>query len=80
MSFAAVHKHVAVLERAGVVTKHRRGRESLVRGNVAAMSEAMGVLDRLEAVWRRRVERMDELLAEPPTDGREGRHSGGDRP
>src|SRR4029453_10968980 len=31
MSFAAVQKHVAVLERAGLVTKERRGREQLVR-------------------------------------------------
>ena len=35
MSFAAVQKHVAVLEVAELVTKRRRGREQLVRGNVA---------------------------------------------
>src|SRR5262245_51166847 len=37
MSFAAVQKHVAVLERAGLVSKQRRGREQLVRTEAAAM-------------------------------------------
>lgn len=65
MSFAAVQKHVAVLERAGLVTKRRQGREQLVRGNVAAVRDARLLLDRLEAVWRGRIERMEDLLAQP---------------
>ena len=52
MSFAAVQKHVAVLERAGLVTKQRRGREQRVSGSPGALREAHEVLDRLEAVWR----------------------------
>jgi DNA-binding transcriptional ArsR family regulator len=64
MSFAAVQKHVAVLERAGLVTKHRRGREQLVRTDGDAVSRARGVLDELEAAWRGRVRRMAALLAE----------------
>ena len=63
MSFAAVQKHVAVLERAGLVTKERRGREHLVAGNPAALRAAHDVLDRLELVWRERIARMDDLLA-----------------
>ncbi len=74
MSFAAVQKHVAVLERAGLVTKERRGREHLVAGNPAALRAAHDVLDRLELVWRERVARMDDLLAADPTpDGRNTR-------
>ncbi|MFL5537888.1 MAG: ArsR/SmtB family transcription factor [Longimicrobiaceae bacterium] len=68
MSFAAVQKHVAVLERAGLVTKQRRGREHLVAGNPAALRAAHDALDRLELVWRERVARMDDLLATDPSD------------
>ena len=63
MSFAAVQKHVAVLERAGLVTKQRRGREHLVAGNPASLHAAHDALDQLELIWRDRVARMDDLLA-----------------
>lgn len=66
MSFAAVQKHVAVLQRAGLVTKERRGREQLVRTDGAVVEQARQVLDQLEAAWRGRVDRMAELLAEVP--------------
>jgi DNA-binding transcriptional ArsR family regulator len=66
MSFAAVQKHVAVLERAGLVTKERRGREQLVRTDGAAVERARRALDELEAAWRGRVERMAALIAEVP--------------
>ena len=62
MSFAAVQKHVAVLERAGLVTKERRGREQLVRTDPEAVHRARQVLDKLEAIWRGRVSRMSHLL------------------
>jgi len=62
MSFAAVQKHVAVLERAGLVTKQRKGREHLVAGNPDALRAAHEALDRLELLWRDRVSRMDDLL------------------
>ena len=65
MSFAAVQKHVAALERAGLVTKTRRGREQRVRGEVAAVRGVHGLLDELEALWRRRIDRMGQVLAEP---------------
>jgi DNA-binding transcriptional ArsR family regulator len=64
MSFAAVQKHVAVLERAGLVTKERRGREQLVRTDAGAVGRARRALDELEATWRRRVDRMSDLLAQ----------------
>jgi DNA-binding transcriptional ArsR family regulator len=70
MSFAAVHKHVAVLEQAGLVTKERRGREQLVRTEGDAVNRARQVLDELEADWRGRVDRMAELLAEGRERGR----------
>jgi DNA-binding transcriptional ArsR family regulator len=66
MSFAAVQKHVAVLERAGLVTKQRRGREQLVRSDPDAVRRARQALDELEAAWRGRVDQMVDLLAQNP--------------
>jgi DNA-binding transcriptional ArsR family regulator len=65
MSFAAVQKHVVVLERAGLVSKQRRGREQRVRGNLEALRAAHRLLDQLEALWRARLDRIDDILAEP---------------
>ncbi|MDQ0717014.1 DNA-binding transcriptional ArsR family regulator [Streptomyces luteogriseus] len=64
MSFAAVQKHVAVLERAGLVTKQRSGREQLVRTDPDAVGRARQALDELESAWRGRVDRMARILAE----------------
>jgi DNA-binding transcriptional ArsR family regulator len=69
MSFAAVQKHVAVLEAAELVTKRRQGREQLVAGNVETVREASRVLDHLEALWRGRIDRIGEILAEDPSEG-----------
>lgn len=69
MSFAAVQKHVAVLEGAELVTKRRRGREHLVSGNVRAVRHASRLLDELEALWRSRLDRFGEVLAENPDEG-----------
>jgi DNA-binding transcriptional ArsR family regulator len=71
MSFAAVQKHVAVLERAGLVVKERHGREQLVRTDRSALGRARGVLDELETTWRGRVDRMTDLLAQVPEPGQD---------
>jgi DNA-binding transcriptional ArsR family regulator len=63
MSFAAVQKHVAILERAGLVTKVRIGRRKVVRTNREALRVARRLLDRYEDLWRGRVDRMDALVA-----------------
>jgi len=68
MSFAAVQKHVAVLEEAGLVTKHPRGRERIVRGNPDQIARARTVLVRLEELWRARFSQLDAVLAEPTAD------------
>ena len=65
MTFAAVQRHVAVLERAGLVTKEQRGRERLVRGDVDTIRAAARLLDQYEEIWRGRIGRIDDLLAEP---------------
>jgi DNA-binding transcriptional ArsR family regulator len=63
MSFAAVQKHIAVLERAGLVTKERTGRRKVVRTDIERLRLARGLLDQYEALWRGRVERMTDLIA-----------------
>lgn len=65
MSFAAVQKHVAVLERAGLVTKRPKGREQLVRSNIDTIRKARRLLRDIEALWRDRIDRFGEILAEP---------------
>ena len=63
MSFAAVQKHVAVLERAGLVTKEPQGREQIVRTSLDGVQRARALLDGIEELWRARVDRIDDLLA-----------------
>ncbi|MEW2396923.1 metalloregulator ArsR/SmtB family transcription factor [Streptomyces sp. NPDC046862] len=88
MSFAAVQKHVAVLERAGLVTKERQGREQRVRGNADALGEVHRLLDQLTEVWRGRVDRIGAILAESgpapdpdpdPSDPQHGKEHAHDR-
>jgi len=68
MSFAAVQKHVAVLERASLVTKEKRGREQIVRGDHDGLEKARRLLDEYEAIWRQRVARITDILAEELTE------------
>jgi DNA-binding transcriptional ArsR family regulator len=63
MSFAAVQKHVAILERAGLVTKQRLGRRKLVQTDIETLRLARGLLDEYEALWRGRIDRMTDLIA-----------------
>jgi DNA-binding transcriptional ArsR family regulator len=69
VSFAAVQKHVAVLEEAGLVTKERKGREQLVRSNLDTIRQASRLLDEFEALWRGRLDRIGEILADEQQEG-----------
>ena len=64
-SFAAVQKHVAVLQEAGLVTKQRRGRERLVRADASHIARARELLVHFEDLWRDRFDQLDAVLAEP---------------
>ena len=66
MSFAAVQKHVAVLEEAGLIVKRAEGRERLVRADPDMIARARVLLARFEEMWRARIDRLDALLAEDP--------------
>ncbi len=65
MSFAAIQKHVAVLERAHLVTKQRRGREQIVQPKPETLARAGRLLDSYEEIWRHRVSRIENILNEP---------------
>ena len=67
MSFAAVQKHVAVLEAANLIVKRAEGRERLVRANPEMIARARALLARYEELWRSRIARLDDLLADPST-------------
>lgn len=69
ISFAAVQKHVAVLERAHLVVKRRHGREQLVTADVDTIRRAGRLLDQLEVLWRARMERFSDVLAEDDDEG-----------
>lgn len=77
MSLTAVQKHVAVLERAGLITRRRSGRETLARGDAGILRSASELLTELERGRREHVARIDELLeaerlgAERDTDPKE---------
>lgn len=71
MSFAAVQKHVAVLDRAGLVVKRRHGREQLAHGEVSAVRSVASLLAALEELWRGRIGRIEDLLAADPTPPKE---------
>jgi DNA-binding transcriptional ArsR family regulator len=70
ISLTAVQKHVEVLVDAGLVSKHRSGREQLVHGEVNQLRRAHELLNDLETVWRARLERFEDVLNE--TNGKEG--------
>jgi DNA-binding transcriptional ArsR family regulator len=64
MSFAAVQKHIAILERAGMITKERIGRRKVVRTNLEGLRLARSLLDQYEELWRGRVARMTALVTQ----------------
>ncbi|MGB8857901.1 MAG: metalloregulator ArsR/SmtB family transcription factor [Ilumatobacteraceae bacterium] len=68
MSFAAVQKHVAILERAHLVSKHRRGRERIVCARIETVRKVNHLLDELEVIWRGRLQRFGDVLAEAESE------------
>ncbi len=70
MSFAAVQKHVAILERADLVAKRRDGREQQVRGKIETLRCAQRLFDQLETAWHGRIERMTSILDNEERDSR----------
>ena len=64
LSFAAVSKHLGVLERAGLVTRESRGRERMCRINPGALKDARAWLEAHERFWSDRLNALDQLVSE----------------
>lgn len=62
MSLAAIAKHVSVLEKAGLVTKRRSGKEKVVRITPRTLKIAAAHLSEYEKVWSARFEALEKLL------------------
>ena len=62
MSLAAIAKHIGVLERAGLVTKERSGKERVVRIVPATLKAAETHLSEYEKLWAARYDALEALL------------------
>jgi DNA-binding transcriptional ArsR family regulator len=62
LSFAAIAKHVAVLEEACLVIKKREGRYQIISVNPKALSQVTRVLKEYQDVWEARFNTLDKLL------------------
>lgn len=76
ISLTAVQKHVAVLERAGLIIRRRRGRETLTRGDTENLLAAARLLEGLERRGREHIERIDALLDEESSAAHHARTPG----
>ena len=68
MSFAAVQKHVSVLERALLVEKIRSGREQLVHSRLDTIEKAASLLRGYEELWKERAMRIQNILDDDTID------------
>lgn len=62
LTFAAVSKHIKVMEKARLVIKQRRGKEQIVSAAPKTLHEASDYLKRYEVMWNERFEALDEYL------------------
>lgn len=62
LTFAAVSKHIKVLERANLITKQRRGKEQLVIIVPTTLGVAREQIDRYAQLWSDRFDQLDSLL------------------
>lgn len=67
MSLTAVQKHVAVLERAALVSKQKSGREQRVAANPETLRKAGTLLAAFEQLWIQRATKIAEILDEEGT-------------
>jgi DNA-binding transcriptional ArsR family regulator len=66
LTFAAVSKHLKVLERARLVVKQRRGKEQIVTAAPDTVRQASEYLKRYQAMWNERFDALDEYLQANP--------------
>ncbi|WP_382156603.1 ArsR/SmtB family transcription factor [Hydrogenophaga sp. ANAO-22] len=64
ISLNSVSKHIRILERAGLVTRRRSGREHILRLEPRPLAEASDWLQSRQRDWAGRLQRLQALLDE----------------
>lgn len=67
VSLAAASKHVAVLERAGLVSRTVQGRTHVCRLTPGPLASAAAWLDTYETYWNERLDALERTLLDGPT-------------
>ncbi len=62
MSLAAVSKHLIVLEKAGLVKRHRQGRVHSLALEVKPMQEAQAWIERYRKFWEGNLDQFEKYL------------------
>jgi DNA-binding transcriptional ArsR family regulator len=62
ITFAAVSKHLKVLEKAQLIIKRRRGKEQIVQLSPQALKNAAEYLENYQLLWDERFQNLDKLL------------------
>ncbi|HMH70665.1 MAG TPA: winged helix-turn-helix domain-containing protein [Candidatus Saccharimonadales bacterium] len=62
MSFAAVAKHLLILEKSGLITKQRRGREQIVRLNAKNLIPVTSYLQSYSAFWESQFDSLEKFI------------------
>ena len=71
LTFAAVAKHLTVLEHAGLVSKTRRGKEQIVAIAPEALAAASDCLETYQQLWEQRLGRLNTYLQASNTKKKE---------
>jgi DNA-binding transcriptional ArsR family regulator len=64
VSFAAISKHLKVLEKARLIHKRKEGRKYMVTLDAKAMKQADEYLEQYRLMWQGRVNKLNALLQE----------------
>ncbi len=64
MSFAAIAKHLNVLEGALLIFKKKQGRLQIISANPQAVSDIAEYLKQYEAMWDKRFNNLENILKE----------------
>jgi DNA-binding transcriptional ArsR family regulator len=62
LTFAAISKHLQVLEKAKLIIKHRKGKEQVVSISAETLKDADHYLHHFKDMWEARFDRLDKLL------------------
>lgn len=64
MSFAAISKHLHVMEKARLIIKRREGKKQMVTAAPDALQSADEYLEQYRQMWEQKFNKLDDLLRE----------------